>query len=102
MEAQLETTDVNTPSLDGLQQSVKRAVSVITELRAEREHLKRNVSELEARCSELEGRIEAGRRDHTVQELQQLKSAEKNWQKERNEIADQIDAAMQKLQNMEF
>jgi FtsZ-binding cell division protein ZapB len=101
MEAQLESTEVKTPSLDGLEQSVKRAVSIIADLRAEREKLKQSLSELETRCGELERQIEAGRRDNSALELKQLKAAEKNWQKERNEIADQIDAAIQKLHNME-
>jgi FtsZ-binding cell division protein ZapB len=101
MEAQLESTEVKTLSLDGLEQSVKRAVSIIADLRAERDKLKQSVSTLETRCGELERQIEAGRRDSSALELRQLKAAEKNWQKERNEIADQIDAAVQKLQDME-
>jgi FtsZ-binding cell division protein ZapB len=102
MEAQLESTEVKTPSLDGLEQCVKRAVSIIADLRAERDKLKQSVSTLETRCGELERQIEAGRRDGSALELKQLKTAEKNWQAERNEIADQIDAAIQKLQDMEF
>ena len=35
------------------------------------------------------------------QDLRQLKAAEKNWQKEREEIADQIDAAIQKLEDIQ-
>jgi len=101
MEAQLESTELKTPSLDGLEKSVKRAVSIIADLRAEREKLKQRVNELEGRCGELERQMEAERRDSSAQELKQLKTAEKSWQKERNEIADQIDAAIQKLKNME-
>ena len=101
MEAQLESAEVKAPSLDGLEQSVQRAVSTITELRAARDKLKQNVSELETRCRELERQIEAGKRNSSALELKQLKAAEKNWQQERNEIADQIDAAIQKLQDME-
>ena len=101
MEAQLESTKVKTPSLDGLEQSVKRAVSIIAGLHAEREKLKQSVSKLETRCAELERQIEAGRHDSSALELKQLQAAEKNWRKERNEIADQIDAAIQKLHAME-
>ena len=101
MEAQLESTEVKTPSLDGLEQSVKRAVSIIANLRAEREKLEQSVSKLETRCGDLERQIEEGRRNSSALELKQLKAAEKNWQTERNEIADQIDAAIQKIKDME-
>ena len=58
------------------------------------------MSKLQTRCSELERQIEAGRRDNSALELRQLRAAEKSWQKERNEIADQIETTIQKLHDM--
>jgi hypothetical protein len=101
MEAQLETKEIKAPLLDQLERNVKRAVSVIADLRAQRDKLERNIRELEARCGELESEMEAQRRDSSAEELKELKAAEKGWQKERNQIADRIDAAVQKLKNIE-
>jgi predicted nucleic acid-binding Zn-ribbon protein len=101
MEAQLETTEVKTASLGGLEQSVQRAVATIADLRAQKRRLEKSVSELKTRCMDLEHQLEAQKRDSSLLELKQLRAAEKAWQEERDEIAEQIDGAVQKLQDME-
>ena len=101
MSVQIETAEIGTPLLDGLEQNVKRVVLHIANLREENQRLELRVRDLQARCLELEKQMEAGQKDPSSVEIKQLKIAEKTWQKERVEVAKQIDAIVEKLDALE-
>ena len=101
MTVQLETTELKTPSLDGLEQSVHRARLLIDRLRDEKHQLERKIGDLQSRCSELEQEVDGLHNDSTVDELTKLRAAEGEWMIEREKFAVEIDGILEKLDGLE-
>lgn len=101
MTMQLETTELKTPSLDGLEQSIHRARLLIGRLRDEKQLLERKIEDLQSRCSDLEQQVDGLHDNSSAEELTRLKAAESEWKVAREEFAIEVDTIVEKLEKLE-
>lgn len=99
MEAQLKEPEIKAPSLDDVEQRVKRVAILVTQLRRDRHRLEETVRDLQSRCLLLERELETSR-NGSVDQLRRLHSAENGRKREREAVADQIDTLIEKLEGL--
>jgi chromosome segregation ATPase len=87
--------------LDALAEQIERAVTAITQLKAENQKLSGRVQELEGKLGAGEKSLGGRKLDEVLDELDQLKGVEKQWSTERKEIAHRIEDLVKKLERLE-
>jgi hypothetical protein len=97
----MSETNLMTPDLDLLAERVERAAALVASLREEKQNLIRERDELARRIDELRERLQGQDAATLVNELQQLRKEQKEWQGERREVASRIETLVRKLERLE-
>ncbi len=87
--------------LEVLASQIERAVTAITQLKADNAKLSGRVHELEGKLGAGEKSLGGRKLDEVLVELDQLRGTEKQWTTERKEIAHRIEDLVKKLERLD-
>lgn len=92
---------VVTNDLDRLAERVERAAALVVELRAKTQQLEHDKAELARALDELRGRLQGQEPGALIAELATLRRERLEWQGERKDVANRIEALLKKLERLE-
>ena len=94
-------TAVVTTDLDRLAARVERAASLVVELRARTQQLEQEKSDLQRQFEDNKGKLQGQDPGALLGELAAIKKERLEWQGERKDVANRIEALLKKLERIE-
>jgi chromosome segregation ATPase len=87
--------------LDLLAERVEKAAALIQRMRDDKQRVERERDDLARRLQESEQKLQGQDATAVLAELQGLRREQKDWQGERREVANRIEALVKKLERLE-
>ena len=97
-----ETAIIATADLDRLTERVEKAVALIQALREKTAKLEAERARFEHRLGETEGRLQGQDVPALLSEVAALRKEQREWQAERREVGNRIEALARKLERIEL
>lgn len=94
-------TAVVTTDLDRLAARVERAATLVVELRARTQQLEQEKSDLQRQLEDSKGKLQGQDPAALLTELAAIKKERLEWQGERRDVANRIEALLKKLERIE-